>query len=266
MRRPRGVTVKATSRSSTAGLADDQVLARQTATADILKVIASSPSDVQPVFDAIAQSARRVVGAHSATVTRFVGDQIHLAAFTTTSEVGREVLMSMFPQSFSSPTVSGQVARTGKVVMYADTEREGDGTTRELGRARGFRSVLGVPMLRDGAAIGTINVTRAEAAGFDEHTIGLLKTFADQAVIAIENARLFNETREALERQTATSEVLRVISSSPGELEPVFQTMLENAIHVCGAEFGNAPIPHRIAGSLFRASRRIPVRDCRATS
>src|SRR6516164_5721166 len=173
-----------------------EALEQQTATADILKVIASSPSDVQPVFEVIVERAVRLCGARMGRVTRFVGDQIHLAAFTTTNEVGREVLMSFFPQSFSSPTVSGQVARTGKVVMYADTEREGDGRVREVGRARGFRSVLGVPMLRDGAAIGTINVTRAEAAGFDEHTIGLLKTFADQAVIEIENAQLFNETRE----------------------------------------------------------------------
>ena len=100
-----------------------ETLERQTATADILRVIASSPDDVQPVFEAIAESARRVVGAWSATVTRVVGDQIHLAAFTTTSEAGRETLMSMYPQPLLAPTVSGQVARSGKVVMYADTER-----------------------------------------------------------------------------------------------------------------------------------------------
>ena len=206
-----------------------EALERQTATAEILKVIAGSPDNVQPVFEAIAQSARRVVGAYSATVTRVVGDQIHLAAFTGTSEVGREMLMSMYPQSLSAPTVSGQVARTGKVVMYADIEREGDETTREVGRARGFRSVLGVPMLRDGTAIGAINVTRAEVGTFDEHTIGLLKTFADQAVIAIENVRLFNETKEALERQTATADILKVIASSPDDVQPVFQAIAEQA-------------------------------------
>jgi GAF domain-containing protein len=200
-----------------------EALERQTATAEILKVIAGSPSDVQPVFEAIAQSAQRVVGTYSATVTRVVGDQIHLAAFT--SEIGRETLMSMYPQSLSASTVSGQVVRTGKVVMYADTEREGDERTREVARARGFRSVLGVPMLRDGTAIGTINVTRTEAGGFDEHTIGLLQTFADQAVIAIENVRLFNETREALERQTATAEILKVIASSPDDVQPVFEAI-----------------------------------------
>jgi GAF domain-containing protein len=119
--------------------------------------------------------------------------------------------------------------------MYADTEREGDDRTRQVGRARGFRSVLGVPMLRDGTAIGTINVTRTEAGGFDEHTIGLLQTFADQAVIAIENVRLFNETKEALERQTATAEILKVIASSPSDVQPVFEAIVASAARLIGA-------------------------------
>ncbi len=210
-------------------------LERQTATADILKVIASSPDDVQPVFEAIAESARRVVGAWSATVTRVVGDEIHLAAFTTTSQVGRDMLMSRYPQSFASPSVSAQVIRSGKVIMYADTEREGDETTREVGRARGFRSVLGVPMLRDHTVIGAINVTRAEPGIFDDNTVALMRTFADQAVIAIENARLFNETREALARQTATADVLKVIASSPSNLQPVFDAIAERSKALIGA-------------------------------
>src|SRR5581483_12229593 len=103
------------------------------------------------------------------------------------------------------------VVRTGQVCFYADTERDADDITREVARARGYRSVLAVPMLRERSVIGTINVTRVEPGEFDENTIALLKTFADQAVIAIENTRLFNETKEALARQTATADVLKVI-------------------------------------------------------
>ena len=117
---------------------------------------------------------------------------------------------------------------------------------KELARARGYRSILVVPMLRDGAAIGTIGVTRREPGAFTETQIDLLRTFADQAVIAIENVRLFDDVQkrtedltESLEQQTATSEVLRVISSSPGELEPVFQAMLANATRICEAKFGS---------------------------
>ena len=109
---------------------------------------------------------------------------------------------------------------------------------REIARAIGWRSMLVVPMLRNGIAVGTIGVTRREAGSVHDKQSSLLQTFADQAVIAIENARLFNETQEALERQTATSEVLEVISASPGELQPVFKSMLDNATRICGANFG----------------------------
>jgi len=206
-----------------------EALERQTATSDILKVIASSPADVQPVFEAIAESARRVVGGHSCGVTRVVGDNLHLAAFTTTSEAGRETLARSFPIPLSSPRTLAQVARTGQVMMLADMERDADETSKQIARARGYRSMLVVPMLRDSAAIGTIAVTREETGGFDGNAIGLLKTFADQAVIAIEKARLFNETREALERQTATADILKVIASSPADVQPVFEAIVTSA-------------------------------------
>src|SRR5215813_6158604 len=110
--------------------------------------------------------------------------------------------------------------------------------TREVTVAGQWGSILAVPMLRDGAPIGAIVITRNEVGRFAERHIGLLKTFADQAVIAIENARLFNETKEALEQQTATTDVLKVISSSPGNLDPVFDVILENATQICQARFG----------------------------
>src|SRR5262249_14274088 len=103
----------------------------------------------------------------------------------------------------------------------------------------GYRSVVGVPILRDGLPIGAIAVSRARAGPLPDRQIELLKTFADQAAIAIENVRLFNETKEALEQQTATSEVLQVISSSPGDLEPVFQSILANAARICEASYGS---------------------------
>jgi two-component system, NtrC family, sensor kinase len=197
-----------------------EALERQTATAEILKVIASSPSDVQPVFEAIAESAKRLSGGHSAVVTRVVGDKIHLAAFTTGSEAGHKELQSSFPTPLSSPGIHFRVARTGDLAFRTDIETEPDISpgVKELARARGYRSILVVPMLREGVSIGTIGVTRRDPGPFADHIIGLLKTFADQAVIAIENVRLFNETKEALERQTATAEILKVIASSPSDV------------------------------------------------
>ena len=109
---------------------------------------------------------------------------------------------------------------------------------RDIARARGFRSRVLVPLRSDNGTVGAISVTRTEPGSFAAHHVQLLQTFADQAVIAIENARSFNETKEALEQQTATSEVLEVISASTGELEPVFKSMLDNATRICGANFG----------------------------
>src|SRR5258706_230743 len=213
-----------------------EALERQTATADILKVIASSPSDVQPVFEAIAESSRRLVGGHSAAVTRVIGDMIHLAAFTAGSEAGTKELQSSFPTPLSSPGINNRVARTGELAFRTDIETEPDvpQAVKELARARGYRSVLVVPMMRDGVAIGTIGVTRREPGPFSDHLVGLLKTFADQAVIAIENTRLFNETREALERQTATADILKVIASSPSDVQPVFEAIATSANRLIG--------------------------------
>jgi len=218
----------------------DRALERQTATADILRVIASSPSNVQPVFEAIAESAKRLLGSYHALVTRIIDDTVHLAAFTAGDEEGDKSLRSRFPMPLSGPGPNSRAARTGEIERVTDTETYLDSSEdfKKAARARGFRSVLVVPMLRNGVAIGTIATSRRQPGSFADKEIDLLRTFADQAVIAIENARLFNETKEALEQQTATSEVLQVISSSPGELEPVFQTMLANASRLCEASFG----------------------------
>jgi two-component system, NtrC family, sensor kinase len=221
-----------------------EALERQTATAEILKVIASSPSNVQPVFDAIASSANRLIGGFSTAVHRVIDDIVHLVAFTPTNPESDEALKAAFPRHRSEvPTVA--LVENGETLQFADAETA-DAHTRRLGRARGWRSVTFTPLMNQGAFIGFIACTRRETGVLADHHVQLLRTFANQAVIAIENARLLRELRqrtddlsESLQQQTATSEVLQVISSSPGELGPVFDKMLENATRVCGAEFGS---------------------------
>src|SRR6185312_10653022 len=209
-----------------------EALERQTATADILKVIASSPSDVQPVFDAIAASANRLMRAHSTTVWRAIAGMIHLASFTPVDPVADEALRSSSTYPISSSN-NWHLTKSGDTAQFEDTE-SAVSLMRDLGRARGFRSLLVVPLMSEGAAIGTINVTRTTPGPFAEADVQLLRTFADQAVIAIENARLFNETQEALERQTATAEILSVIASSPSDTTPVFHAIASSAKRLLG--------------------------------
>jgi GAF domain-containing protein len=204
-------------------------LERQTATAEILKVIASSPSDVQPVFDAIAESAKRLLGARSAIVRRVVGDSLELAAHTSTDPAGDQFARNQAPMKLTESGTAAVAARTGAPFFVVDTEdRNADvpEVDRRRAQERGFRSLLVVPMLREGVAVGTIGVARGQPGQFSGHQIALLRTFADQAVIAIENVRLFNETKEGLERQTATAEILKVIASSPSDVQPVFDAIV----------------------------------------
>jgi two-component system, NtrC family, sensor kinase len=141
-----------------------EVLERQSATADILKVIASSPSNVQPVFEAIAESAKRLLGSHHAVVTRVIDDTVHLAAFTVGDEEGDKALQSRFPMPLSGPGPNSRAARTGEIERVTDTETYLDSSEdfKKSARARGFRSVLVVPMLRNGVAIGTIATSRRQ--------------------------------------------------------------------------------------------------------
>ncbi|MGH6740404.1 MAG: GAF domain-containing protein, partial [Bradyrhizobium sp.] len=217
-----------------------EALERQTATAEILKVIASSPADVQPVFDAIAASSRRLLGGLYSVVARRVGDSLHLAANTGTTEAGDAALRKLFPTPISGQGGMGKAVVTRAPVAVEDVETDPSYSQafREGARSRGMRSMLCVPMLREGDAIGVISVNRADPGPFSEHQTNLLKTFADQAVIAIENLRLFNETGEALERQTATAEILQVIAGSPSDLRPVFDAILRSATGLCDAHLG----------------------------
>jgi two-component system, NtrC family, sensor kinase len=209
-----------------------EALERQTATADILKVIASSSSDVQPVFEAIATSANRLIGGFSTTVFRLEDGVMHLRAFTTTNPEADATLSTMFPARLSNFSW-GEAIGNGGIYRIVDTEQE-TGRMRELARLRGYRSMLFMPLSRDGTPIGLIAVTRVEPGPFAAHHVQLLQTFADQAVIAIENTRLFNETREALERQTATADILKVIASSPSDVQPVFEAIATSANRLIG--------------------------------
>jgi two-component system NtrC family sensor kinase len=233
-----------------------EALARQTATADVLKVIASSPSNLQPVFDAIAERSKALIGGHSTTVFRIVGDMVELVGATSVDAEADAVLRATFPMPISRMSNIEHVLRgdiSEIVDAMAGTEPE---ASRNVARARGFRSRLVVPLKGDNEIIGFISITRKETGRFAEKDVELVRTFADQAVIAIQNVELFEEVQaktadleESLQQQTATSEVLQVISSSPGELDPVFNKMLENATRVCGAEFGSMVL---VEGDTFR--------------
>jgi two-component system, NtrC family, sensor kinase len=203
-------------------------LQRQSATAEILKVIASSRSDVQPVFEAIAASANQLIGGFSTAVYRFVDGMAHLAAFTPTTPAADEILKRAFPRQTTDLPQFDRV-QAGKVLEIPNIEETYEEELRQIARARGFRSMLGVPLVNNGTVIGLITVTRAETGLFTDHHLQLLQTFADQAVIAIENVRLFNETEEALERQTATADILKVIASSPSDVQPVFDAIAERS-------------------------------------
>ncbi len=210
-----------------------EALERQTATAEILKVIASSPSDTTPVFEAIANSAKRLLGGFSTAVFRLLDGTVHLAAFTPTHPAADAALKADFPQPVEN-FEAFRLAQHGEPIAITDTEEVSHAPLREIARLHGFRSMLWVPMMNGGVTIGIISVTRVEPGSFADQHVQLLQTFADQAVIAIENVRLFNETREALERQTATADILKVIASSPSDVQPVFEAIATSANRLIG--------------------------------
>jgi signal transduction histidine kinase len=241
-----------------------EALEQQAATAEILRVISQSQSDVQPVFDTIVHSAKRLLGALTAAVTRLTGDELHLAALTRTDESADAELQRFYPQPVSGASAHARAVRTLAPVNIGDTETDSQisAAGRNVARVRGYRSMLVVPIVRDETAVGTLSLTRAQPGLFTLAEVGLLQTFADQAVIAIENVRLFTELKEknraltqahaqvseALEQQTATSEILRVISSSPTDVQPVFDGIVRSAARLCEATFAAL---HRFDGQML---------------
>jgi two-component system, NtrC family, sensor kinase len=210
-----------------------EALEQQTATSEILRVISSSPRDIQPIFDTIAENARRLCDADVGAVLTYDGAMLHLVSVDNSSPERTDALRHAYPMPANTGHANGRAILTGRPVHIPDVREDRDYALGAVQLA-GLRSVLSVPMLRGGTAIGSISVHNwTVPRPFSDNQITLLQTFAHQAVIAIESVRLFNETKESLEQQTATAEILRVISISPTDLQPVFDAVAESAARLC---------------------------------
>ncbi|MBC7975550.1 MAG: GAF domain-containing protein, partial [Myxococcales bacterium] len=213
-------------------------LEHQTAISEVLRAISQSTSDVAPVFEAILDSAARLFGTPLTAIFQLDGDLVHQVAVRNWTPEAIENARRFYPGPPDRRMLSGRVILSGEVQLEEDTfaDPEYDQTSAQLG---GWRRMIGAPLLKDGAPVGAIVLAWREPGTTPQRQVELLRTFADQAVIAIENARLFNETREALERQTATADVLQVISGSMADAHPVFVEILESCRRLfAGAEMG----------------------------
>ncbi len=224
-------------------------LQQQTATADVLKVISRSTFDLQTVLDTLVESAARLCEADMAAISRPMGEFFeHLTSYGYSPE--HREYMKTHPISSGRGSVSGRTVLEGKVVHIPDVQADPDYTLIDREKFN-VRTMLGVPLLREGTAIGVIVLQRSTVRPFTEKQVELVATFADQAVIAIENVRLLNELRESLQQQTATADVLKTISRSAFDLQRVLETLLENAVHICGAKHG---LIFRYDGECCRAA------------
>jgi GAF domain-containing protein len=222
----------------------DEALEREKATAEVLRVISSSRGQLEPIFQAMLQKATRLCEASFGNMLLYEEGLLRRVAFHNTPPKYNEYNEKQPLLNPEKVPSLGQLVRTKRPIQVVDMAvTEPDSPIHRLG---GARTLLVVPMLQEDVLIGGMGIYRQEVRPFTDKQIKLVESFAAQAVIAIDNARLFNELRqrttdltEALDQQTATSEVLRVISSSPGEIEPVFHSMLEKAVRICQATFGN---------------------------
>jgi signal transduction histidine kinase len=237
-----------------------EALEQQTATSEILGVIASSPTEIQPVLDVVAKNAARLCDATDAVIHRVDDDLLRPAAHHGAAPV------RVVPLHIGRGFPAGRAVVDRQTIHVHDLAAEVDSEFPESKAGQpvtGTRTILAAPLLREGVAIGTIAIRRTEIRPFTDKQIALLKTFADQAVIAIENVRLFNELKESLEQQTATSEILGVIASSPNDVQPVLEVVAENAARLCDA---SDAIILRADGDIFRLAASygpipVPERD-----
>jgi GAF domain-containing protein len=234
-----------------------EAIEQQTTTSEVLKVISRSTIDVQPIFDTIAANAVRLCEGMFSLVGRLEDDLIKPVAYHNIGPTALDELRHSYPMPVDRSTIAGRALVDRAVVHVPNIELDPDvpARGRELARRIGFHTVVAVPMLKEGNAIGAIVVARAAPAPFTERQVALLQAFADQAVIAIENVRLFKELRdrnrdlnEALEQQTATADILRVIASSPTDLQVVLDAVAESAARLCEA---TDVLIHRVDGQML---------------
>jgi GAF domain-containing protein len=251
-----------------------EALEQQAATSEILRVISSSPTDIQPVFETIVRSAVRLCDGFFGIAFRYDDHQLSIVAHHKFSSRAIENIARSYPAAASPESMAGRAVLRRGVIHVSDVTTPGPDTgarSQQLGLELGYRAFLSVPMLRHGEPIGVINVTRREPRPFTDKQIALLQTFTDQAVIAIENVRLFTELQEknraltsahaqvseSLEQQTVTSEILRVISSSPTDIQPVLDTVARSAMRLCAAY--DAIILRMDGGVLRRVAHHGPI-------
>jgi GAF domain-containing protein len=249
-----------------------------TTTAEILEVIRGSIDDTQPVFDAIVRSGARLFPGAAVSIALVENGMVKAAAVAERDPVRAELWRQRFPFPLTREYMHSVAILDRKMLDIPDVEKAP--AEMEVGRKNflgsGYRAATFTPLMRGDTAIGALSVVRVDTGSLSRKQLEALRTYANQAVIAIENTRLLNELRqrtddlsEALEQQTATSEVLQVISSSPGELTPVFEAMLENAVRLCEAKFGGLYLyedgalhiaaTHNLPPALAKARRRGPI-------